>query len=349
MTVNEESDNGSVRWDEVATALSSDLMMDAEWLHQWNDGLMWWPGPLPQRIEQVASIDEHGAEDRTIVVEATTDVFYIPEDEELGAHVAKVLNEDFYFGSFYWADDVLRASTKLAWNKNCREMLAVFRQAALHQATRANQVALAYLGIPSSLDAEPQSPFPDVDLIVCEQPHPVQGMRYDVDEMLTIYAGAQPTVPMPENLADRIAQARETSREVLHEIGFASEHGPANAEWLTYEDVQILIRPVEGTPQAAKYGPSLILRAPVRPAPQEALAAVLNGGNNVALNNSARGFSHLGPVVWDEHFGIHFREVLDGAALAGTRNVAALVTNAILQLAASAQALRPDDRAPEPS
>ncbi|WP_460599415.1 hypothetical protein [Flexivirga lutea] len=322
--------------------------MDAEWFHMWQNGLMWWPGPLPQRIQEVGSV-EHDSTDRTIVLEATTDVFYIPEDEELGAYVAKVLNDDFYFGSFYWSDDVLRVSTSLAWNNDCRELLTVFRQACLQQTTRANQVALAYLGIASELDPAPRSPFPDAEFIVCEQPHPTQGMRFDVDEMLTIYAGAQTALPTPENLPDRVEAARETSREVLHEVGFTSKHGPSNAEWLTDEDIDILIRPLDDASRAAKYGPGLILRAPVMPASNEVSASVLGGGNNRAVGNTSRGVSLFGPVVWDEHFGIHVREILDAAALAGTSNLATLITNAVLQLAASVQVLRPDPRAADQS
>ena len=94
----------------------------------------------------VGSID-HGSPDQTILLEATTDVFYIPDDEELGADIATVLNEDFYFGSFSWSDDVLRVTSSLAWNRNCREMLMAFRQACLQQATRANQIALPGLVI----------------------------------------------------------------------------------------------------------------------------------------------------------------------------------------------------------
>lgn len=348
MTAIEESDEAPVRWGEVASTLAGDLMMDAEWSQSWPDGLMWWPGPLPQRIEKVASID-HGDQDWTIILEATTDVFYIPGDDELGARVAKVLNDDFFFGSFFWSDDVLRAKTSLAWNRNCREMLTVFRQACLQQATRANQVALAYLGIQSPLDPEPRSPFPDDDFIVCEQPHPTQGMRFDVDEMLTIYSGPQTPLPTPESLPARVEGAREASRQVLHEIGCTSEHGPAEADWLTLGEIDILVRAVDDTAHVAKYGPGLMLRAPVVPAPDEVSAQVLSGANDVALGNTVGGISHIGPVVWDEHFGIHVREILDAAALASTPNLASLITNTILQLAASARALRPEQPTSEPS
>ena len=326
-------------WPHVAGHLARYLSMDPEWTLLYTGGLMWWPGPLPQRIQV---IDEHPApKSDEILLQATTDLFYIPGDEELGSQVARTLNETFHFGSFYWSDDVVRASTTLAWTRGDEQMLGVLRQACLQQATRANQVALCYLGVPSAIAPEPNAPFEQDGFVVCEQPHPGRGIRYKPDEILTIYAGSQTLAPEPDDLVERVAAARDSSRIALQQEGFRSEHGPGTAEWLTRDDVDILLRPLREPAQVAKYGAGLMLRVPVLHASEPTSSIVLNSANVSAVLNSERGYSQLGPVVWDEHFGIHMRVILDAAALTSSEDLAPLLTSTVLQVAAAAEALRP--------
>lgn len=79
-----------VSWAEAEAHLTRYLMMDAEWTLYYSDieGLQWWPGPLPQRIEVVDIFDAEPG-DPTLMLRATTDMFYVPDDEQVGSDIAR--------------------------------------------------------------------------------------------------------------------------------------------------------------------------------------------------------------------------------------------------------------------
>lgn len=327
-------DAAPVSWSEAIEHLVEYFMMDSQWASIDESGLSWWPGPLPLHVFVSGVVDED-TPDETLVLTASTDLFYLPDDAALGAHLAATLNETFHFGSFFWFDGIVKATTSVAWNRHCREMLAVFRQACLHLATRANQVAIGVLGLRSPIATDLPPELADAGALVCELPHPDEGLRTSTDEMLTIFGGSTMQVPLPDGYPIRLGSALSSYVEVLNAHGLPTTRREDGTDLVTFDNTSVVVEPFKDAELIAKYGPGITLRSRLT---AESTASVddLNIINMASVANASHGTSHFGSISRHHDGSLEYTAILDAAALAGTPALESLLVNAVIHAGVTA-------------
>lgn len=160
-----------VTWEEVRDHLVQRLIMDAEWIVEQADHLVWWPTPLPMSIRVIDSGEFPDSPDNWLRVSGTTRIAVV--EEGLGRELMGEYNADYPVGSFVYVDGAIYLTTIYAINPRNRSLLCWFHQALLIQAASALGLAAEW------------AEFDGVE--IPRLPHPISGERDDVDELVRIY------------------------------------------------------------------------------------------------------------------------------------------------------------------
>lgn len=193
-----------VTWAEVRDHLRRRLMMDAEWLFEGDDELIWWPTPFPLRVA-VVDESEYPNGDNLLRVNAETEIAST-DDERLGVQLATEFRQRYPTGTLVFENGVLRLCTAIALNPLSRSVLSAFHESVLIQAAVAMELADEWANIDGL-------GWPDADDLA----HPSSGPRDDVDELVTVY---WPVFRSPQDnprLEDEIRYAWNLSRTFVRE------------------------------------------------------------------------------------------------------------------------------------
>ncbi len=276
-----------VTWSEVPEHLIRRLFMDPEWIVQEEARLTWWPWFLAQSFSLTSAgyFGEGDDRDPWLTVTANIDIAQVPED--VGLQLASEVNNTFPLGAVVYDEPVLAMRSTLTLSSLNRNMLRLFHEAALAQATVAHEVALF---------------LQDRGFEVCESAHPSTGLRAEADEMLNFFAGSERAVPPAPDLIEKIHRARPRYLEELLSLGGLSE-GWSNDEvdFVTVRESPLLdvaIAQPADNPDNARYGSGIRLYVRILPPGSQFPLAALNYVNLDLLNWSP--MTMLGNVRSDE-------------------------------------------------
>jgi hypothetical protein len=233
---------GPVTWDEVATHLKSKLFMDAEWIVENHEELIWYPWLFPVRIYARAQGTFDNSPDNWMLV--TSEIELVEVDEERGLDLAADLNRDFNLGAFVYEEGRLRVQSTLALNPLCRGLLDLFHDQVLAQATAALKLSEEFDGY-------------GLELLFAE--HPVSGFHETPDELLGVFLD-EFQLPIADGYLTQVEAARNgLFRDRMIEEGFEIGFDQDDVTYFESPTTWVGAGVMNDHPKFAKYGPGMML------------------------------------------------------------------------------------------
>ena len=322
-----------VTWEEVHEHLVRRLFIDDEWRVDGDQRFAWWAWFLKQEVAVTATDTglEPGRPDALMRVTAMTDTLQVA-DEALGLQIVAEANRQFPSGAFILQDGVVRATSSVALNPQCRGMLTAFHQAALIQATVAHEVANSRRSTPG--------------VTILSSDHPRSGPRREPDELLEFYAGDTCSLPPVEGFRAYLSAARPIYRKLLLDgcldAGFTNDK---QVDFFDGDGLDIAVATIEGEPLERRFGPGLVVMTRfLSPGTQVPAAEVNMMNQDISQLGQA---TQLGPVLGDDRalrYGLHTKTYLDQGFLASVHGnspdrLAAEIVNAVYHSIAAVRLL----------
>lgn len=282
-------------WTEIRNHLFKYLRLDAEWVVEDGESLRWQPGVFPLTVSTVDQGEfEDGSEHvwrrvraHTLIMEAT---------EEQGAALTERFRPLYPFGSIFWDDGYLIASTCMQLNNLSRDMLGMLHTSILSQATAVAILAKTLLDEVPEDEAEA--------LTAAFQIGDDQlGIRDARDELLWIYdpSNHQEINDQLQTLGNQIIETWRDARPIYEGLmGNRMLPGFADDNVVFFQDktgIAVGIGPVNDDSDAAVYGPGLSVLCLVNPLTAHPGPTFIDAANqHMALNaRSHIGYANVAP------------------------------------------------------
>lgn len=306
-----QGDQPPVTWSEVSEHLIRRLYIDEQWMVQEDGRLTWWPWFLEQSfsLTHAGYFGGDQAVDPWLTVTANIDIARVPED--MGVEFASEVNSTFPLGALVYDGQVLSMRGTLTLSSLNRNMLRLFHESVLAQATVAHEVAVF---------------LQERGFEVCESQHPINGVRQAADELLGFFATSGRDVPPGPDLLEKIHAARPRYLEELVNLGGLTL-GWSNDEvdFVTLREEPLLdvaIALPTDDADNARYGTGIRLIVRMLPPGRQFGPEALNYVNLDLLNYG--GLTMLGNVRTDElseQWGSYYCTYLTSGALEEASNI----------------------------
>jgi len=235
----------ALEWREIRDHLAEQLMFDEQWIEEAPDRLTWQPWAFPTTIsisDRIGFQDGSGQEALRITISTP---LMAMRDELDGSTLCEALNETAAFGSFVWTDGAIHARAAFLLNPLSRSLLPALHTAVLIQSTNVHQAA------PAIAKFHADEGLPEPRFFVG---HPTLGMREEPDELLSIYAGPDCSLPMQAEMMALWREAAPLFVEKIAAFGLAAVNVDETQCSVASDSLLVTLTPLDDPEGSGQYG-----------------------------------------------------------------------------------------------